>query len=160
MLSGHVARVCGALVAPPPLHFGRGARGADTDRRAVQEIVKLGYSGDSADGDGVSATNMLTGNYAQSAMPTPMRTPRAEARGGDTILQDALDLKALQETVTPLKVWPHSGCRNKHCVPQGLQRRTTYLRASYLEQHGALRPHGRHAVVRNAAHRNRNRTRL
>ena len=85
------------------------------DRLAVQEIVKLGYSGDSADGDGVSATNMLTGNYAQSAMPTPMRTPRAEARGGDTILQDALDLKALQETVTPLKVCPHSGRRKKHC---------------------------------------------
>jgi pre-mRNA-splicing factor CDC5/CEF1 len=80
----------------------------------LQEIVKLGYSGDSAGDDGASATNMLTGNYAQSAMPTPMRTPRAEARGGDTILQDALDLKALQETVTPLKVrWrpAHHPCR-------------------------------------------------
>jgi hypothetical protein len=98
----------------------------------VQEIVKLGYSGDSADGDGVSATNMLTGNYAQSAMPTPMRTPRAEARGGDTILQDALDLKALQETVTPLKVWPAAQWLPKQALRAAWLATPHHLLACYL----------------------------
>jgi len=81
--------------------------------RELEEIVKLGSSGQLISEDGSSgagpsgsrsgATKALLSNYG-SATPTPLfatRTPRTPA-GGDTILMEAQNLVALTNSVTPL----------------------------------------------------------